>query len=177
MMTKFSPAIKKTIVVSREQAILYGYDYIDVVHLVLALLADADGTVPSIIASMGVDLSQLQLQIHNYLGPSGDKHKIKGSIPLTKRAETVLKDTVKVRDVFIKYGPYQIDTIHLMLAILQNPDETTWVEFGDERIKYDSFLLACKTHYAQKEAYKHLVIEDQPKSFLHQLKKRIGLTD
>ncbi len=174
---KFTDSAQRVIALSRELAISYGHDYIDIIHLVLALLKDKEETVPTIITNLGVDTVQLQAQIHDFISTSRGSAVVKGSLPLTKRAESVLKDAKRQMDELPTNKIGKIDNIHIMLAIVKNPKETTWIQFGDERLTYDLFLNGCKSYVAQREIYYHLVTVKKPKSFFYQLKKLIGLID
>ena len=118
MKKNFSSRVQIVIQLAREEALRLGHDYIGTEHLLLGLLKEGEGMAIEILSNLGVDLEELRKAIEDAIRTTGDTATI-GDIPLTKRAEKILKLAYMEADNF------QSDiagTEHLLLALVKEQD-------------------------------------------------------
>jgi len=118
MKNNFSHRVQMVIQFSREEAVRLGHDYIGSEHLLLGLLREGDGVAIEILKSLSVDLDDLKRHIEETIKTTGGTMTI-GNIPLTKRAERILKGT------YIEAKNFNSDIIgteHLLLSLCKEKD-------------------------------------------------------
>ena len=129
---RFSPKVKEVISYSREEAMRMGNDYIGTEHLLLALLNDRNSIAVRVLESLEVNSDMLRKALEDVVQSGSSKiqpaYNI-GNIPLTRKAEKVLKVT------FLEAKMMRsniVDTEHLLLSILKekdNPSATVLMDF------------------------------------------------
>ncbi len=103
---------------SREEAVRLGHDYIGSEHILLGLLREGDGIAIEILKNLNVDLEELKKTIEETVKSTGGTMTI-GNLPLTKRAERILKGT------YIEAKNFNSDIIgteHLLLSLTKEKD-------------------------------------------------------
>jgi len=118
MKNNFSHRVQMVIQFSREEAVRLGHDYIGSEHLLLGLLREGDGIAIEILKNLSVDLDELKNHIEETVKSTGGTMTI-GNIPLTKRAERILKGT------YIEAKNFKSDIIgteHLLLSLTKEKD-------------------------------------------------------
>ncbi len=123
--------------------------------------------------SLGVDPLELRTSIEQAILSTIPKQKIdaKSSIPLTVRAEEVLKFAVAEAENTLKTS--EVEVHHFWLSILKHSDGTTWAMVGSEKVNYNQYLKAI---WARKKLYDHLIVSDGPKeNHTTWLKQKLGL--
>jgi ATP-dependent Clp protease ATP-binding subunit ClpC len=61
---KFSPRAERVVVLSGEEALQLGYNFIGTEHLLLALIQEEDSVALRVLKSLGVEPEQVRTQIH-----------------------------------------------------------------------------------------------------------------
>lgn len=103
---------------SKEEAIRLGHAYIGSEHLLLGIFRQAENKVIDILQSLNVDPAEVANQIEEQIRTSGGT-MILGTLPFTKRAERILKNTYQeARDLNADI----VDVEHLLLAILREQE-------------------------------------------------------
>ncbi|MCF7804828.1 MAG: ATP-dependent Clp protease ATP-binding subunit [Candidatus Marinimicrobia bacterium] len=114
MKNNFSKQVQLVIQYAKEEAIRLGHNYIGSEHLLLGLLRDEDSSPAQLLISLGVELEELRVALQQAVQTSTSTITL-GHLPLTKRAERILKQTREEAHYF------NMDTVggeHLLLAIL-----------------------------------------------------------
>ena len=118
MKNNFSHRVQMVIQFSREEAIRLGHDYIGSEHLLLGLLREGDGIAIEILKNHSIDLDELKASIEETVKSTGGTMTV-GNLPLTKRAERILKSA------YIEAKNFKSDIIgteHLLLSLVKERD-------------------------------------------------------
>ena len=118
MRKNFSSRVQMVIQYSREEALRLGHDYIGTEHLLLGLIREGEGIGVEILKNLGCDLDELRKAIEDAIKTTGDTMTI-GDIPLTKRAEKILKMAYMEAE---KYRSDVTGTEHLLLALVREKE-------------------------------------------------------
>ncbi len=125
----------------------FNHTQLDVEHMVLALLEQPDGVVPSILEKLGVDPNVIQHEIENALGSSprgygptaGPSGLASGQVYITPRVQRALtranEEAQKLKDEYIS-------TEHLLLAIVAEREGSAARILNDHGISYEAILRA-----------------------------------
>lgn len=134
MKNNFSHRVQMVIQFSREEAIRLGHDYIGSEHLLLGLLREGDGIAIEMLKNLGVDLDELKNSIEETVKSTGGTMTI-GNLPLTKRAERILKSA------YIEAKNFKSDIIgteHLLLSLTKERDGMAAQILVNFDVDYDS---------------------------------------
>jgi len=113
MKNNFSHRVQLVIQYAREEAIRLNHDYIGSEHLLLGLIREGEGVAIEILKSLGCDLDEVKKALEDMVKSTGDTMTI-GNLPLTKRAEKILKLTyVEAKN----FKSSVIGTEHLLLSL------------------------------------------------------------
>ncbi len=115
MKKNFSSRVQIVIQYSREEALRLGHDYIGTEHLLLGLIREGEGIAIEILRNLGCDLDEVKKSIEDAVRTTGDTMTI-GDIPLTKRAEKILKMAYMEAE---RYKSGVTGTEHLLLALVR----------------------------------------------------------
>ncbi len=118
MRNNFTSRVQKVIRFSKEEAMRLGHDYIGTEHLLLGILKEGEGIAVKILRNLGVDLEKLKQRLEEASGPAGGMMTL-GNLPLSKRAEKVLKIT------YLEAKNFKSDIIgteHLLLSLLKEKE-------------------------------------------------------
>ncbi len=118
MKNNFSHRVQMVIQYAREEAIRLNHDYIGSEHLLLGLIREGEGVAIEVLKNLGCDLDEIKKAIEDMIKATGDTMTI-GNLPLTKRAEKILKMTyVEAKN----FKSNTIGTEHLLLALCKEKD-------------------------------------------------------
>lgn len=92
MKNNFSKRVQMVIQFSREEALRLGHNYIGAEHLMLGIIRQGDGLAIEILNNLGIEMNELKRSIEDAVRTSGGTMTL-GNLPLTKRAEKILKST------------------------------------------------------------------------------------
>jgi ATP-dependent Clp protease ATP-binding subunit ClpC len=115
MKKNFSSRVQIVIQYSREEALRLGHDYIGTEHLLLGLIREGEGIAIEILRNLGCDLDEIKKSVEDAVRTTGDTMTI-GDIPLTKRAEKILKMAYMEAE---RYKSNVTGTEHLLLALVR----------------------------------------------------------
>ena len=118
MRNNFTSRVQKVIRYSKEEAMRLGHDYIGTEHLLLGILKEGEGIAVKILKNLNIDLEKLKQRIEEASGPAGGMMTL-GNLPLSKRAEKVLKIT------YLEAKNFKSDIIgteHLLLSLLKEKE-------------------------------------------------------
>ena len=118
MKANFHKNLQAVIQLSKEEAIRLGHAYIGSEHLLLGIFRQGDNKVLDILQSLNIDPNEVKTHIEEHIRTSGGT-MILGTLPFTKRAERILKNTYQeARDL----NADVVDVEHLLLAILREQE-------------------------------------------------------
>ncbi len=113
MFERFTERSRRVIVLAQEEARLLKHNYIGTEHLLLGLLADAEGDAARTLESLGVTLEAARHEVREILGEGHEPQK--GHIPFTPRAKKVLE--LALREA-LTLRSQSIGSIHLLLGLV-----------------------------------------------------------
>ncbi len=134
MKNNFSKRVQMVIQYAKEEAIRLGHNYIGSEHLLLGLLREEDSLAVEILESLGVDLEEIRTTIQELVQSSTSTITL-GHLPLTKRAERILKRT------YVEAQNFDSDIIsseHLLLAIAQETEGVAAEVLANFGITYET---------------------------------------
>ena len=118
MRANFHKRLQGVIQLSKEEAIRLGHAYIGSEHLLLGIFRQGDNKVLDILQALNIDPADIKNHIENQIRTTGGT-MILGTLPFTKRAERILKNTYQeARDLNADI----VDVEHLLLAILREQE-------------------------------------------------------
>ena len=118
MKANFHKKLQAVIQLSKEEAIRLGHAYIGSEHLLLGIFRQGDNKVIDILQALNIDPMEIKNHIEEQIRTSGGT-MILGTLPFTKRAERILKNTYQeARDL----NADVVDVEHLLLAILREQE-------------------------------------------------------
>ncbi len=118
MRNNFTSRVQKVIRYSKEEAMRLGHDYIGTEHLLLGIIKEGEGIAVKILKNLNVDIEKLKQRLEEASGPAGGMMTL-GNLPLSKRAEKVLKVT------YLEAKNFKSDIIgteHLLLSLLKEKE-------------------------------------------------------
>ncbi len=134
MKNNFSHRVQMVIQYAREEAIRLNHDYIGSEHLLLGLIREGEGVAIEILKNLGCDLDEIKKAIEDMVKSTADTMTI-GNLPLTKRAEKILKMT------YIEAKNFKsniIGTEHLLLSLCKEKDGVAAQVLLSFDVDYDS---------------------------------------
>ena len=115
-MTNFTPRAQHVLVLAQREAQRMNHDAVGTEHLLLALLAFDEGVAIEVLRELGLNLSEVRLEVERSCGSPGGA-KVAGPIPLTDRLKRVLiLSAAEARGMNYNF----IGTEHLLLALLRD---------------------------------------------------------
>jgi ATP-dependent Clp protease ATP-binding subunit ClpC len=136
MDAKFSQRIREVLSYSKEEAARIGNPYIGPEHLLLGILRDGEGDAIEALVALGAELFELRKAIEQRIRP--EKYvpvKDPENLPLIKTAERALKLVyLEARS----FKSEEVDTGHLLLAILKDENSLVSQILGEKNIDYFS---------------------------------------
>ena len=128
---------------AQTKALRFGHTEVDGEHLLLALLEQADGLVPRLLAQAGADPDRLRSQIEADLGrrpkvsgPGASPGQVYVTQRLSRLLDTAEREAKRLKDEYVSVE-------HLVIALLEEGTETAaGRRLHEQRLTRDSFLQA-----------------------------------
>ena len=138
MKTEFSNRMKEVFNFVREEVIRLGNENVGVEHLFLGILREGNGTAIKTIEAIGVDCILLRKSIENKIPINDNLINIqKDTIRFKKETERVLKKALMEQKTL---NENEIKTIHVLLAILLDPNNIVTQSFDELHINYEMII-------------------------------------
>jgi len=130
----FHKKLQMVIQLAKEEAIRLGHAYIGSEHLFLGMIRQGDNRALDILRSLNVDLQDLKATIEDLIRTSGGT-LVLGSLPFTKRAERILKNSYQeARDL----NSEVVNVEHLLLAIAREQEGVAAEVLSQFNIDYET---------------------------------------
>lgn len=155
MKQNFTSRVQKVIRYAKEEAMRLGHEYIGTEHLLLGILKEGEGIAIKILRNLDVDLEELREKLEEAAGPASGTLTL-GNLPLTKRAERVLKITYLEAKNF---NSDIIGTEHLLLSLLKEVDGLAAQVLMSFNVDYDLVAEELRNILEGKP----LMFENEPK--------------
>jgi len=133
----FSREVKESISFSMEEALRLGNTFIGPEHLLLGLLRQGDNAAFYVLKCMPVDISELRESVENEVRRPMGFRRPGNSVPLSRQAETVIRDSVNIAESFTSK---EVEPEYLMLSLLKEKKNGAAPILQQMGIDYDSFL-------------------------------------
>jgi ATP-dependent Clp protease ATP-binding subunit ClpC len=135
MKTEFSNRMKDVFTYVREEVLRLGNESVGVEHLFLGILREGDGTAIRTLKKLGIDPKDLRVIIENKITKRDARINIdKDSIAFKKQTERILKKSIMEQK---NLNDTEIKTIHVLLAILLDPNNIVTISFENIHINYE----------------------------------------
>jgi ATP-dependent Clp protease ATP-binding subunit ClpC len=134
MFDRFNKEARKVMNVARQEAIARRHDFIGTEHILLGLLQQQTGVLPTVLASFRVDYSLLRKRIEESLPPTGPA-EISMQLPFTPDAKRTLELSMEEANQ-LKHD--YIGPEHLLIALSRINDSGVSRVLGDLKIKTDA---------------------------------------
>ncbi|HKJ68509.1 MAG TPA: Clp protease N-terminal domain-containing protein, partial [bacterium] len=134
MKNNFSKQVQLIIQHAKEEAIRLGHNYIGSEHLLLGMMQEEDSLAIGLLENAGVELEELRRAIQDAVQSSTSTITL-GHLPLTKRAERILKNT------YVEAQNFNSDIIgseHLLLSIVKETDGVAAEVLMDFGVTYET---------------------------------------
>lgn len=134
MKNNFSKRVQLIIQHAKEEAIRLGHNYIGSEHLLLGMMQEEDSLAIELLENSGVELEELRRAIQEAVQSSTSTITL-GHLPLTKRAERILKNT------YVEAQNFNSDIIgseHLLLSIVKETDGVAAEVLMDFGVTYET---------------------------------------
>ncbi|MCH7576079.1 MAG: ATP-dependent Clp protease ATP-binding subunit [Candidatus Marinimicrobia bacterium] len=118
MKENFSKRVQNILKNAKEEAIRLGHSYVGSEHLLLGILKEGNGRAFEILSGLVGDTHELQTEIEELVRSSGGTMTL-GHLPLTRRAERILRTTFTEAKGFNEEVG---DDIHLLLALVKETE-------------------------------------------------------
>ena len=138
MKTEFSNRMKDVFTYVREEVLRLGDESIGIEHLFLGILREGEGTAIRVLKKLGIDPKDLRVIIENKITKRDSRKDIdKDSIEFKKQSERILKKSMMEQK---NLNDTEIKTIHVLLAILLDPNNIVTNAFEHIHINYEIIL-------------------------------------
>jgi len=111
----FTPRAQQVIDLAKKEADRFNHPYVGTEHLLLGLIALAEGVAVSVLQGMGVSLEQVRIEVEKAVG-QGPETKVVGNIPFTPRSKKVLQLSVAEAQAL---NHSYVGTEHILLGLLR----------------------------------------------------------
>jgi ATP-dependent Clp protease ATP-binding subunit ClpC len=145
MKTEFSNRMKEVFNYVREEVLRLGDESIGVEHLFLGILREGEGTAIRVLKGLGVDPKDLKVIIENKIIKKESRTTVdKNKIEFKKQAERILKKSIMEQK---NLNEREIKTIHVLLAILLDPNNIITISFEHIHINYEIVIDEYERQY------------------------------
>ena len=129
----------------REEVLRLGDESIGVEHLFLGILREGKGTAIRVLKGLGVDPKDLKVIIENKIIKKESRTSVdKNKIEFKKQAERILKKSIMEQK---NLNEREIKTIHVLLAILLDPNNIITISFEHIHINYEIVIDEYERQY------------------------------
>jgi hypothetical protein len=120
MFERFSEQAKRVMHLADQEARRFGHDHVATEHILLALLRVPECQAARELASAGVELRRVRLEVERLVSPGPEgAARPPGQLPLTPRARQVLERAAAAAE---RLGHHWVGTEHLLQGLLEEPD-------------------------------------------------------
>ncbi|MAB94548.1 MAG: Clp protease ClpC [Flavobacteriales bacterium] len=145
MKTEFSNRMKEVFNYVREEVLRLGDESIGVEHLFLGILREGEGTAIRVLKGLGVNPKDLRVIIENKIIKKESRTSVdKNKIEFKKQAERILKKSIMEQK---NLNEREIKTIHVLLAILLDPNNIITISFEHIHINYEIVIDEYERQY------------------------------
>jgi ATP-dependent Clp protease ATP-binding subunit ClpC len=138
MRTEFSNRMKDVFTYVREEVLRLGDESIGVEHLFLGILREGGGSAIKALEDLGVDPQKLRVIIESKITTQDLRKDIdKDNIRFRKQTERILKKSIMEQK---NLNENEIKTVHVLLAILLDPNNIVTRSFEEIHINYEIIL-------------------------------------
>ncbi len=134
---------------SRFWAIEHGNEFIGVEHLLLGVIAEDKNPALVVFNRLAVNTKQLIHYFKTSVRTSGRKVDTGASLPLTKQAEIVVRESLSEAK---KLNNKIVEPEHFILAILNTSDSPVTSILSKTGINYLTFLQELKEYYSDQKS-------------------------
>ncbi len=118
MKDNFSNRVQNILKNAKEEAVRLGHSYVGSEHLLLGIINEGSGRAYDVISALTPDIKDIQAEIEEMVRSSGSAMTL-GHLPLTRRAERILRTTfTEAKSLSEEVG----DDIHLLLALAKETE-------------------------------------------------------
>jgi len=146
MKENFSKRVQSIMRYAKEEAIRLGHSYVGSEHLLLGIIKQANGLSFKLFEIYSCDLDEMRSMIEDLIKTSGGTMTL-GHLPLTRRAERILRNTYKEAT---KLNITIADDEHLLLAILRESEGIAYDTLDAFSINYET----VRELLSEKEEFK-----------------------
>jgi ATP-dependent Clp protease ATP-binding subunit ClpC len=115
---RFTDRARKVMQLSHHEAQRFNHEFIGTEHLLLALIKEGSGVAADVLRSLELDLRDLRGAVEKW-SPPGRDMVTNPKLPQTPRAKKVIVQAIAEADAL---GHEQVDTAHLLLALMTEPE-------------------------------------------------------
>ncbi|MEC9210019.1 MAG: ATP-dependent Clp protease ATP-binding subunit [Bacteroidota bacterium] len=138
MKTEFSNRMKDVFTYVREEVLRLGDKNIGIEHLFLGILREGEGSAIRVLKGLGIDTKDLRVIIEAKITKRDSQTIIdKDSIEFKKQTERILKKSIMEQK---NLNDTEIKTIHVLLAIMLDPNNIVTDSFEHIHINYEIIL-------------------------------------
>ena len=170
MSGNYTKGIQRILKISKEFSIKMGHTYVGSEHLMLAVVTDNSGKASSTLISLGCDLDSMETMIRENLKSSGTSSTI-SHLPLTRRAERILKNSFKESNKRSKNVANQND---LLLALSLEKDCLIAEVLKSSSIDYSIIKTFIDSKSSFKVIHKKNLTKDEKNSTLKTFTRNIS---
>ena len=143
----FTNNVQLVLKYAKEEAVRLGHCYVGSEHLLLGIIKDNNGKAANILTSIGCDIQEMKVMLEDMAKPSGGTMTL-GHLPLTRRAERILRTTFSEAQ---NYNEEVATQIHLLLALVREDDGLATEVLSAYTIDYELLSTLSTTSPAKKE--------------------------
>tara|TARA_B100000900_G_scaffold129362_1_gene109400 strand:+ start:412 stop:2943 length:2532 start_codon:yes stop_codon:yes gene_type:complete len=148
MKTEFSNRMKEVFNFVREEVLRLGNENVGVEHLFLGILREGKGTAIKTIEAIGVDCIVLKKSIESKIPLNENPINIeKDTIRFKRETERILKKALMEQKTL---NDNEIKTIHVLLAILLDPNNIVTISFEEIHINYEMVINEYENQISEK---------------------------
>jgi len=133
---RFNDRAKRVLALAQDEAIRLNHNYIGTEHLLLGLVREGDGVAAGVLASLGVELSEVRTAVEFIIG-RGDQTTTPSEITLSPRTKKVIELAI---DEARRMGDEHVGTEHILLGLVREGEgiasgilESLGIELGTLR--------------------------------------------
>ena len=138
MRTEFSNRMKDVFTFVREEVLRLGDESIGIEHVFLGVIREGGGSAIKVIKDLGIDPQKLRTMIESKISTQELRKEIEhDNIRFRKQTERILKKSIMEQK---NLNDNEIKTIHVLLAILLDPNNIVTRSFEEIHINYEIIL-------------------------------------
>jgi len=115
---RFTDRARKVMQLANQEAQRFNHEFIGTEHLMLALIKEGRGVAAEVLRSLELDLREVGRAVEKW-APGGQDMVTISKLPQTPRAKKVVVRAIAEADAL---GHEQVDTAHLLLALMTEPE-------------------------------------------------------